>query len=520
MASVAWIVPSPTEGGGGYRTIVRKARALRERGHENVFYLVPNEDYRPTDPSLVADRIERWFGFRPDDVRFRPEVDAAHDAVVATSWDTASLAASAPCAAKAYFVQDWEPWFFPMGAARIVAEQSYSLGLAPIVLGRWLARRLRRKTGARPAVCDFGVDLDVYRPTGDVARERAVCAIWQPEKDRRIAPILRQALRIVADLDDEVTVVTYGSAEGPFPGDRRFRHLGLLSVEERSALYRRCRCGVSMSSSNPSRIPFEMMAAGLPVVDLHRENNLHDFADGCVALAEPTPAGIASAVLDLLDDEGACARMGEAARAWVAGRDIEREDGAFCDALEALVEGRDWDEGETGRTYAAAPRPLREDCVARQRELEARERREVVLARTAVRANRLDVRLDPGPADEVVASSVAVWSGMSQDDLRWVDLAREEDGAWRTVIPLPARPDAPTIWHAHLYVTRRGQEAACEARWWQFVDEAGRAGCTHEQPLSDGGAARSGFDAGPVETEDVGRERGGIRSLLARFGRS
>ncbi len=57
-----------------------------------------------------------------------------------------------------------------------------------------------------------------------------------------------------------------------------------------------------MSASNPSRIPFEMMAAGLPVVDIYRENNLYDDPEGGVLLADSTPESIASAILKILDD--------------------------------------------------------------------------------------------------------------------------------------------------------------------------------------------------------------------------
>ncbi len=56
-----------------------------------------------------------------------------------------------------------------------------------------------------------------------------------------------------------------------------------------------------MSASNPSRIPFEMMAAGLPVVELYKENNIYDMPDEGVMLAEPTPEAIASSIIDLLD---------------------------------------------------------------------------------------------------------------------------------------------------------------------------------------------------------------------------
>ena len=64
-----------------------------------------------------------------------------------------------------------------------------------------------------------------------------------------------------------------------------------------------------MSASNPSRIPFEMMAAGLPVVELYRENNLYDLPDQGVLLSQSTPEAIASSILYLLDHDEERERM-------------------------------------------------------------------------------------------------------------------------------------------------------------------------------------------------------------------
>lgn len=97
-----------------------------------------------------------------------------------------------------------------------------------------------------------------------------MCAIYQPEKGRRVAPLLVEAIRVALELDPSLTFYLYGS-DAPVPiSDHRVVSLGLISTDECRELYWRCKCGVSLSISNPSRIPFEMMACGLPVIDLYR----------------------------------------------------------------------------------------------------------------------------------------------------------------------------------------------------------------------------------------------------------
>ena len=80
-------------------------------------------------------------------------------------------------------------------------------------------------------------------------------------------------------------------------------NLGIISPSELNKLYNKCKIGVSMSSSNPSRIPFEMMASGLPVVELYRENNLYDMPDDCVMLSESTPEALATTIISLYEDD-------------------------------------------------------------------------------------------------------------------------------------------------------------------------------------------------------------------------
>jgi len=109
-------------------------------------------------------------------------------------------------------------------------------------------------------------------------------------------------LQIVQSIKPDIKIYLYGSRK-IIPFNIKAEHLGLLSVEECNELYNKCKVGLCLSATNPSRIPFEMMAAGLPVVDLYLENNLYDFPeDGCL-LAEPSAKSIAAAILKILEDD-------------------------------------------------------------------------------------------------------------------------------------------------------------------------------------------------------------------------
>ncbi|MFM9994722.1 MAG: glycosyltransferase family 1 protein [Phycisphaerales bacterium] len=340
-ARIAWFAPGMIEGSGGLRTIVQNAEALTARGHACDLYV----DHRPapgTDPAAadeaVRDEVRRLFGYDRPAVYAGFGLRAGYDLAFATAWWTAPIVAALPPGVrKAYFVQDFEAYFNPMGDGFLLAENSYRLGLTAVTIGRWLTRKLTGEFGGRATWFEFGADRAVYRRVPGVPRERAVCFIHQPEKPRRCPRLGLMALEIVKRRRPGVTVYLYGSRDGP--SRPMFRDLGLLGVEECNALYNRCGVGLCISSSNPSRIPFEMMAAGLPVVDVHRENNLYDMPPDAILLAEQTPESIAAAVIEVLDRRERAEAMARAGTRFMADRGLERGYAEFSAAVEDILAG-------------------------------------------------------------------------------------------------------------------------------------------------------------------------------------
>jgi glycosyltransferase involved in cell wall biosynthesis len=94
-----------------------------------------------------------------------------------------------------------------------------------------------------------------------------------------------------------------------------------------------------MSSSNPSRIPFEMMSAGLPVVDIHRENNLFDFPEAGVLLAADNARAITRALVQCLSDRERLRAMSAFGLEWMSQRSMEREYDQFYSAVQSILQG-------------------------------------------------------------------------------------------------------------------------------------------------------------------------------------
>jgi glycosyltransferase involved in cell wall biosynthesis len=344
---IAWLVPKPLEGSGGHRTILQNIDALEAAGHEcHVFVedpkAKPGEEALPTEKRLqvVREQFEAFFGFRGERVHLGFDVGDDYDLVFATAWFTAQAAARPRLKCKkAYFVQDYEAYFMPVSDGYLRAEDSYRLGLPVISIGRWLAQRLAAEGGCPASYFEFCADGSIYRPDPEAQRERAVCAIYQPEKPRRCPDLLVRSLALLKKHKPDVKIYLYGTREKP---DLPFEHehLGLVSVEKCAALYNRCSVGMCISATNPSRIPFEMMACGLPVVDVHRENNLFDMPENGVLLANPRPDALARAAAVLLDDEARRSSVSAFAREFMKPRTLEYGYQQFVTAVEDLLAGK------------------------------------------------------------------------------------------------------------------------------------------------------------------------------------
>lgn len=335
MKKAAWVLPLFLEGSGGHRTMFQNIQVLSDNGYINDVY-VENKGQVANDTELKK-IVEKYFGHYDCNLFLGFEKIAGdYDVIFATAWFTAKVVRDIPgYAKKIYFIQDFEALFNPMGDGYLMALNSYCYGLHPISIGHWLAHKMETEF-ATPAQCfDFCADKKIYRPL-NIERENAICFVYQPDKPRRCNIIGIEALGIVKYLRPHVKIYLFGSKE---KGNVWFEHenLGIISLEKCNELYNRCSVGLCISSSNPSRIPFEMMAAGLPVVELHMENNLFDMPDSVVLLAHHTPESIAEAIVQLIDNREQRAQMSDAGIKYMQDKDLDMGYQQFLDAVNKIV---------------------------------------------------------------------------------------------------------------------------------------------------------------------------------------
>ncbi len=349
----AWVLPSFIEGSGGHRTMFQNIQCLMEHGYECDVYIEDNGDVRTADD--LKKQVDQFFGGCGCKYFLGFHLSGEYDILFATAWFTAKIVRDYPHAKhKAYFIQDFEALFNPMGDGYLLACTSYCYGLSPITIGKWLTNKMQTEYHTHSQYFDFCADHAVYYRKSGVKKENAICFIYQPDKPRRCSIIGIEALGIVKYLRPDIKIYLYGST---VKGNVWFEHtnLGIIPIEQCNELYNKCTVGLCISSSNPSRIPFEMMAAGLPVVDLHMENNLYDMPDSGVSLAHYTPESIAQALIDIIDNPKKAEQLSHFGQEFMKNRTLEYGYHQFCQAVDNLTNNRaDYDTVVT-RIYQKPP---------------------------------------------------------------------------------------------------------------------------------------------------------------------
>lgn len=277
-AEIAWISSPPGAESGGHQNLFRFIKFAEDAGHRCTVYLYDHhsglsiESVRSVLASTSAypDLAARIVRYDPD----RGVAPGTH-AIFATGWETAYPSyRDTSHARRFYFVQDFEPAFYPVGSEYVLAENTYRFGFHGITAGRWLATRLRDEYGMSTDSYDFAVNRDLYHVVEGAERSE-VFFYARPVTARRAFEFGMLALADFHSLRPDVPINLAGwdvrGYDIPFP----HRNLSSLDVTELNGLYNRCAAGLVLSLTNMSLLPLELMSSGVvPLVNDAPNNRL------------------------------------------------------------------------------------------------------------------------------------------------------------------------------------------------------------------------------------------------------
>ena len=302
---IAVLVPPFKVGSGGHNTIFQTCMRLERMGHTVSIWLHdPLEEQKDEWPAVVRRLVVDHFAPVQAPVYYGFDSWFGADVVMATGWQTAWPAMTLDgCRARAYFVNDHEPEFYPTSFESRFAAESYGLGMYCIAASPWLRDVMRDRYGAQATDFQLGVDHSVYQPRPVPRRRDTVVFYGRAFTSRRGVAMATLAIEELLRRRPATRVVSYGdwrAARVPYAHE----HAGIVSPEQLSWLYSEGTVGLCLSLTNFSLIPKEMLACGMPCVELAgiSAESIFGADGGPLELAPFDPVALADAMERLLDD--------------------------------------------------------------------------------------------------------------------------------------------------------------------------------------------------------------------------
>lgn len=302
--TINWVVPDFGVGSGGHLNIFRMVANLEDLGFD--CRIVIDRQTRFTDGAAAKTFMSEHYLPLKGEVYVGESTMPPAWFTFATAWQTAYTVRnfrSTHC--KCYFVQDFEPMFFPAGTIASLAEQTYRFGFLGITSGNWLADCLGRDYGMRTRTIGFSYDRGRYAPLPREHSDKAKRIFFYARQftPRRGFELGILVLSEVAKRMPDVEIVLAGSDVAAFSIPFDHRNAGILALDDLPRLYSDCDVALVLSHTNLSLLPLELMACGCPVVS-NRGANVEWLLSGETAmLAENDIDALADAIQAVLTNE-------------------------------------------------------------------------------------------------------------------------------------------------------------------------------------------------------------------------
>ena len=270
-------------GGGGAISVVQEASEMRRLGIE-AHVAVRNVHLQ--EYLNLFDDIERcqelFIGL--DDLPFE-HTSCVYDVVIATIFSSVSrlkqVVNENPHVLPAYYVQDYEPFFFPPGSSnRALARESYNLVPEMILFAKtqWIAERIKTEHGLNVYKVEPSIDHRVYKPARKPKGRRLhIAAMIRPSTPRRGAErTMRLLSRLTAAHGNRIVVNLFGCDEDDpqfqaLQRDFSYRNHGRLKRSDVAAVLGESDVFLDLSDYQAfGRTALEAMACGcMAVVPVH-----------------------------------------------------------------------------------------------------------------------------------------------------------------------------------------------------------------------------------------------------------
>jgi glycosyltransferase involved in cell wall biosynthesis len=335
--TIQWVIPNFGYGSGGHLNIFRFINALAARGMKQNVVILPPYSWKSAE--VAKETIKEWYFELDAEVSLGVEGFKPSYYTFATGWQTAYWVSKHQAShEKFYFVQDFEPNFYPVSSEYYFAEKTYELGLKGITAGTWLQKKLSKDYGMKCGSVSFSFDRDMYKPLPKKGSPNFNILFYSRHvTKRRLFELGLCALEKVCAKHPEVAVIFAGGDVGGF--EVPFHHLnaGELSLAELPELYSQCDLVLVLSGTNLSLLPLEVAACKCPLVMNDTPSARWLLPDTAAYYAGMSPDEMADTICQAINDDEGRLKKTEAAYKLAQKSSWDKEVDKFVKLLDQLT---------------------------------------------------------------------------------------------------------------------------------------------------------------------------------------
>ena len=290
--SVVFVTRFMFKHGGGLTSVLRIAKRLSERGI-NVYFTCPIDD---RCAKMVSNAKINLPTYEANYILWNDALKMKFDFVI-TVQDTIMYYSRNLIGYQIYFVQDYEPFFNPIGDKYYLSKKAYELGEDIISLGDWNVRNIKRNSNVNYIGNIYSIDfpfeaseypLTIRDYSNITLKKELTIAVYIKREPKRLPGIV---MNLVNGLKEElekkgITLNIYYFGLHKIEKPKYGINLGRITKKEIKALYEKSDFGMVASMTNISLVPYEMIACGLPVIEFMDGSYLDFLGDDTAILLE------------------------------------------------------------------------------------------------------------------------------------------------------------------------------------------------------------------------------------------
>lgn len=268
---ITFVIERMSKFGGGQTSILRLGTKLSDLGYDVSYVVYKNQSVAEMKDCANSNLS----GYKGSMYTNKDLKNLKQDVVIASSWDTVAFAKKMN-GYTMYFLQDFEPYFFPFGELFLLALKTYEQGLHMVSLGTWNKEMVLKNCNVISPIdtVDFPYERSEYKEVSRdyksySSKKEFIVAVYLKYYGKRLPCIIQYMLKQVKEefLKDGITLnIKYYGEDKSFKCEGG-ENLGMLTKKQLFELYSKADFGIVASMSNVSLVPYEMLATGLPLIE-------------------------------------------------------------------------------------------------------------------------------------------------------------------------------------------------------------------------------------------------------------